>query len=87
MKKKPVRRSSNRPKSIPIPKAKTDKATPIPKVRRAVGPLNRRSVASGDAKVTKKDGKRLTIESADQKTEWLFVPKRGSKVTKNLKKT
>lgn len=58
----------------------------IPSAGRSDRPLNKSSLASGKAKITKKTGKRLTLKSKDQKTEWLFVPKRGSYVTKNQRK-
>ena len=62
---------------------------PVPSMPRARGgdvPLNKQSLASGKAKVVKKNGKRLTLQSKDQKTEWLFVPKRAPRVIKSQRK-
>lgn len=66
------------------PTKKTVSRMPIVSTR--ILPLNEQSINSGKAKITKKVGKRLTVKSKNQKTEWLFVPKRGTYVTKNLGK-
>ena len=58
----------------------------MPSATKSGRPLNKSSLSSGKAKVTKKSGKRLTLKSKDQKTEWLFVPKRGAYVTKDQRK-
>ena len=72
------------------PKKKTPSsrkgAVPMPKAGKSDRPLNKRAVDSGRAKVTSRKGKRFTVESKDQKTEWIKVPKRGYKVTKNTRK-
>jgi hypothetical protein len=59
----------------------------MPKSGRGDLPLNKRSLSSGKAKIVKKSGKRVTLKSKDQSTTWLFVPKRGSFVVKNTRKT
>jgi hypothetical protein len=71
--------NKNPPKRKPVPV--------IPRAARGDLPLNRKSLASGKAKIVKKSGKRLTLKSKDQSTTWLFVPKRGSFVVKNNRKT
>lgn len=79
---------SNGGRVLNIPKGRT-KPTPkssMPMARGRDLPLNKESLSSRKAKITKKVGKRITLKSKDQKTEWLFVPKRGPRITKNQRK-
>jgi hypothetical protein len=76
-----------------VPKPKKPKPQPkgkgsvnMPRAGKGTTPLNKSAVDSGRAKITSRKGKRFTVESKDQKTEWIKVPKRGYKVTKNTKK-
>jgi len=71
--------SNNAPKRKPVPF--------MPKSSLRDRPLNKKSLASGKAKIVKKSGKRLTLKSKDQSTTWLFVPKRKPVVVKSTRKT
>jgi hypothetical protein len=70
--------NNNRPKRKPVPF--------MPKASGRDSALNKQSLTSGKAKIVNKNGKRLTLKSKDQKSTWLFVPKRGPVVVKNKRK-